>query len=217
MALCTKSRPEHTQQTCGPKTLFDYFVGSGAQGGWDREAQRLRGLKVDNHLELRWLNYGQIGWLGALEDPTDVNAGLTISVGEVGCVAHETSRHNKLTPEVNRRNFVLRGERNKLLTAAIEQGIDGYEQNLGLQLPECGKGRVKILFVVHVDDPDQLPELVRGFFQIFRLGLGVRKTGVYENADYSGVGDQLAEQFKSLCPEIAEVVAHAGYVAAWPA
>src|SRR5260370_12827161 len=68
---------------------FDHFIGGHSHDLWHREAERLRRLEIDDQLELGRLHDGQIGRLGALENPTDVDAGLTISVGEVGRVAHE--------------------------------------------------------------------------------------------------------------------------------
>jgi hypothetical protein len=55
--------------------LFDHLVGAGEQRGRDGQAERLRGLEVDDKLEFGRLLNGQIGWLGTLEDFIDVASG----------------------------------------------------------------------------------------------------------------------------------------------
>jgi hypothetical protein len=40
------------------------------------KAERPRRFEIDDQLELGRLHYGQIRWLGALENPTHVNAGF---------------------------------------------------------------------------------------------------------------------------------------------
>jgi hypothetical protein len=48
---------------------FDDLIGAEQQRRRDGEAERLRGLQVDDQLELRRLLDGKIGRLGALQDP----------------------------------------------------------------------------------------------------------------------------------------------------
>ena len=57
-----------------PHASFDDFVGAGEDRWRDREAERLGCVEVDDQLECRRLLDRQIGGLGALEDPSGVNA-----------------------------------------------------------------------------------------------------------------------------------------------
>jgi hypothetical protein len=47
---------------------LDHLVRQEQDGRWDREAQRLGGLQVDDQLKFRGLLHRQVGGLGALED-----------------------------------------------------------------------------------------------------------------------------------------------------
>src|SRR5262249_17633448 len=85
------------------------------------KSERLSGLEIDDEVKLRRSDHGQIARLGALENPSGVNAGLAIAVANVRSVAHRATSQNKLATKVNRRNFVTRGEGDKLFTAAKEE------------------------------------------------------------------------------------------------
>src|SRR5262245_22626336 len=52
--------------------LLDHLIRPRQQRGWDREAERLGGLEIDDELKLRGLLDGEISGLGALQDSVDV-------------------------------------------------------------------------------------------------------------------------------------------------
>ena len=56
----------------------------------------------------------------------------------------KATSQNKLPLEVHRRNFGSRGERDKLITVTIEEGIDGDEQALRVE-PEQQRGRLLLV------------------------------------------------------------------------
>src|SRR5207302_3087490 len=95
-------------------------------------------------LDLRRLNDGQVGRLGAVQNTRGVNAGLPVHVGDVRTVAHQAAGHRELAERVGRRKRVARGQRHDLLAAAGEEWIGGYEERVGAHLLDRGEYRVDL-------------------------------------------------------------------------
>jgi hypothetical protein len=57
------------------RTLFDDLIRPRQHRCRDRQTQGLGGLEVDNQVELGRLFDGEVGWLGALQNPIDVDGG----------------------------------------------------------------------------------------------------------------------------------------------
>src|SRR5882762_6862333 len=70
------SRPKLPEFT--GHALLDHLGGAGEDRWRHREAERLRGLEIDDQLECGWLLHRQIGRLGALKDLSGINANLAI-------------------------------------------------------------------------------------------------------------------------------------------
>jgi hypothetical protein len=54
---------------------FDHLVGDGGHRWRNIEAERLRGLEMDDQLEFSRLHHRQVGGLGAFESLAGINAG----------------------------------------------------------------------------------------------------------------------------------------------
>src|SRR6516164_2085739 len=84
------------------------------------EAERLRGLEINHQLEFGRLHDWQIGGLGSLENLGSVDAGLTITIGDAGCVTHQTADGDELTKKIHRGKRISRGKFHKLFPPTEE-------------------------------------------------------------------------------------------------
>jgi hypothetical protein len=64
--------------------LFNHLVGDSHDAGRYCQPERLGGLQVDDQFEFGGLHHREIGRPFALENSTDIHAGLAIEVGDAG-------------------------------------------------------------------------------------------------------------------------------------
>src|SRR6516225_11154644 len=77
---------------------FDHLVGSLKERFRDRKAECLRGLEVDDQLELGRLLHGQVSGLGSLEYPVDIADCPAQDVAVVCCIRHQAAGLRYVAP-----------------------------------------------------------------------------------------------------------------------
>src|SRR5262249_57772615 len=107
-----------------PFTSFDHLVGEQLHRIGNREAQRPRGLEIDNKFKLGGSLYRQVGRLLSPDNSAGVDAGLAIRIRKVASIAHKTACDGKLTHRIYCRNRMARRERDDVIAALQEEGID---------------------------------------------------------------------------------------------
>src|SRR5215204_4768608 len=91
------TRSSQQALTRPPAASFDHLVGACDERFRHADAERLRGLEVENQLNLRGLLDRQVGRLVALENAADIDPSQAISVGEVGPVTHQAACGDEVT------------------------------------------------------------------------------------------------------------------------
>jgi hypothetical protein len=71
--------------------LLDHLVGVREHSRRNSDAERLRGLEVDDEIVLRCLLNWEIGGLLALEDTADVDPDLTVLIRKTSVIAQQTA------------------------------------------------------------------------------------------------------------------------------
>ena len=71
--------------------LFDHLVGAGEDQRRDREAERVRGLEIDDEIEPDRLLDRQVGGARSLQDAIDIARGTARYIAEARCVGQKTT------------------------------------------------------------------------------------------------------------------------------
>ena len=87
------------------------------------KAEHPGSLGVDDEFEPRCLHDRQIGRGAALDDATDVEADLTISVRKIASEAHQTARQDKFAPAIGRGDRVAGRQIDQLGTPDLKEGV----------------------------------------------------------------------------------------------
>src|SRR5262245_47904194 len=119
---------------------FDHLVGARLQGQWHGQAERLGSLQVYDQLEFGRLHDWHLRRARALENLTDIVAGLSIHPADARAIAQERTHRCELAYKTHDREFVPVGERDYLLASIQRNWIGGGDDPVGFgaqQLLEC--------------------------------------------------------------------------------
>src|SRR5262249_31247499 len=100
----TASKPDLRTAARTRVSLFDHLVGERQQIRRDGEPKRLCRPEIERQLELRGPHYRQVGNIGALKTPPDLDANLIIATRKAGTVAHQPPADGKFPDVIDRRN-----------------------------------------------------------------------------------------------------------------
>ena len=111
--------PQFSWGTCSPNNL----VRLEEQRRGNREAKRLRGLEIDNQLELYRLLDGQVSRFGSFQDLIHVGGSALEHIGETRSIRHQTASLDKLACTEHRREAVLGREVHNGPTVRKGEGV----------------------------------------------------------------------------------------------
>src|SRR5947209_4704320 len=84
---------------------FNHLIGGREQHRRHGEAERLRGLEIDDKFELGRLLNGKIGWIGALQDAIHIVSTTPEHCWVTRPIGYETADADELLGPIQGRNF----------------------------------------------------------------------------------------------------------------
>src|SRR5262249_56309443 len=100
---------------------LDHLVGAADKRQRNREAERLRGPEIDDHLDFRRLLDRHVSWLGAPENAPGVDAPEAIQVRNAASVADQSAGLDERAKLVDRGHRVAEREHRELFAPAVEE------------------------------------------------------------------------------------------------
>src|SRR5262249_18108783 len=135
--------------------------------------------------------------LGALEDSTGIDAGLTKRIDEAGSVALQPTGFGKVTQGIDRRHPVVSRQRSELNATVVEQRAGSYQKRINRLLRKAAKGRIDVTAGGGLDeDFDLLPDGQGRSLNVRDKGLCGREVGIDQHANAYGSWLQLMQQSK---------------------
>jgi hypothetical protein len=140
--------PTYALRAAQFSTLFDHLVGPAQQGQRNIDSERLRGLEVDNKLDLGRSLHGKIAWPLPLENSTGIDSGLPIRCRNAVAVSDQAAGHSKFAGLLDRRHCMPKRQLGKLNTPAVEERVVADQERGSAKLLHCCKDHIKIRFAL---------------------------------------------------------------------
>src|SRR5215475_1748447 len=112
-------------------TSFDHLVRGNEQRLRHGNAEYSCGLVIDDQFEFRRLHDWQVRRFGALDNATSIYTRLTVGVGNVGAIAHQSADFGKFSAGVNRGEPMVRCLVNELHTSTVEEAVVADKEGIG--------------------------------------------------------------------------------------
>src|SRR5262245_63553372 len=131
------------------RRFFNHLAGTSEQHRRNVEVDRLRGSEVDHQLELRRHLNRKVGRLGALENPTGIDAGAAIGVRLASPVAHQAAGVDDFALCIERGNGVPVLQRGELPTSVEKKWSTAHEERAGARLYDRREGGIELAFTCY--------------------------------------------------------------------
>src|SRR5215207_4885672 len=106
--MCFMRAPTLSHKLSHWVVSFDHLVGPDQERGWDREAERVGSLEIDQELEFRRLLQRQVFRFGAVQNASYILRPPMLQIGPVRSVRRETSGFREASEGADDRQAVLK-------------------------------------------------------------------------------------------------------------
>src|SRR6185503_14869337 len=111
--------------------LLDHLIGPLSERLGDYEAEGLRGLEVDDELELRGLLDRNVSGPGTFQNLVHEDGRLSVHVSEIRAIAHQSPGLGECGPPVYRRQAALRSKRHDLNSVGEDEQVVQSDESAG--------------------------------------------------------------------------------------
>src|SRR5262249_28100074 len=128
--------------------------------------------------------------LRSLEYPPTINASFVIRPSYARTIADQTTRYDELSRKMNDRYRVLGGQFRHCHPLAQQDRIARNESRSDMLISHRCECSVEVTSSSHIHDDGLLAKILRRFFCVFPIGLGVDVIWIHQKRDWARVGNQ---------------------------
>ena len=140
------------------------------QRGRHGEAERIRGLTIDDEFELGRLLDREIGRFGALEDLVHVGGGAPKEVGKARAVGHQAPVVRELAKAIHGREAAAGSQGRDPGSMRKSEGVIEGDEGLSVAPRGSSKRRLEVLGSAHVERLKRHPQLPGGHLGVLPEG-----------------------------------------------
>src|SRR6516164_1094912 len=171
------------------------LVGGRQQRFRDGEAERPRGLEVDDEFDFCQLLHRQVGWFLAFQNAPGIDANLVVETAPSNAIAYQAAGQGELTKIVDRGQRMAGRQGRELLRAPGEESAASADQDrTNMLLGESCEGRFEIAIGAGIHNDELQAQRGCRRLQVCDDGWGSRNGRVHEYAEHDSIGYSLAEQ-----------------------
>ena len=139
--------------------LFDHLVSLGEQRGRHGEAERIRGLAIDDEFELGRLLDRKVGGLGALQDFVHESGSAPEKVDEARAVGHQAPLVRELAKAIHGREAAAGSQGHDPGPIRNSEGVIEGDEGLSVASRGSGERRLEVLGSAHLERLKRHPQL----------------------------------------------------------
>ena len=181
-----------------------------------RQRQELIATGIEDQFEGGRSLDGQIGGVGARQNPAHISPRVTPNAGETRSIAHQATGHGEFTPLIDGRDGIARRKRYKLLAPAVEERIGIDDERAHSQLYKRSENSIDLAFGAGLQNVQLQSPRARPFLHVPKHRLVIWSVRVDEQGDYFGLRDQFGKQLEPFWGQRARHVAEASDAAPGP-
>src|SRR5262245_20394390 len=157
-------------------TSLDHLVGGNEQRLRHGNAEYSCGLVINDQLELARLHDRQVRRFGALDNATSIDTRLTVGVGNVGAIAHQSADFGKFSAGVDLGGRRVSKKKNELHTSTVEEAVVADKEGIGPFAANRCKRRVDFQAAAGAEELDFQSHGTGSRWRVPFYGLGVVNT-----------------------------------------
>jgi hypothetical protein len=189
-------KPTHAPQQIAAS--FDHVVGLGKQRGRHGEAERIRGLEIDDEFELGRLLDREVSRLGAPEDLIHKVGRVPEEVDEARAVGHQAPFVREFAKAIHGREAAAGSQGHDPDSMCNSEGVIEGDEGLNVASRGCGERHLEVLGSPHLERLKRHPQRPGCLLGLLPEGFMDREDRIPEHGEPGKPRHELLQKLQAL-------------------